>query len=189
MVLIGHIAGRSRRYIWLQERLHPGTQLRSPRTQFLAISYLYLKQSYFTPGFHIMASGSFQSMLWGWAIGCSAGLLMPLDHTIWMKERASFGSCYKSPRIFFLRFYLFIYERHRERERQRHKQREKQTLCMKPDVDLVPVLQDHALSQRQMLNRWATQASPNKTLFANTGSWSLLSPDLDLVKVISDSKN
>ena len=46
--------------------------------------------------------------------------------------------------FFFLRFYLFILERHRERKRQRHWQREKQA----PDVGL----QDHALSQRQILN-------------------------------------
>ena len=31
--------------------------------------------------------------------------------------------------FFFLRFYLFIHERHTERERQRHRQREKQALC------------------------------------------------------------
>lgn len=41
--------------------------------------------------------------------------------------------------IFFLRFYLFIHERHRERERQRHRQREKQAPCREPDVGLHPV--------------------------------------------------
>ena len=38
--------------------------------------------------------------------------------------------------FFFLRFYLFIHERHSER--QRHKQREKQAPCREPDVGLDP---------------------------------------------------
>ena len=44
--------------------------------------------------------------------------------------------------VFFLRFYLFIHERHRERERergrerQRHREREKQVPCREPDVGL-----------------------------------------------------
>ena len=37
---------------------------------------------------------------------------------------------------FFLRFYLFIHERHTERDRDR--QREKQAPCGKPDVGLNP---------------------------------------------------
>ena len=37
---------------------------------------------------------------------------------------------------FFLRFYLFIHERHTER--QRHRQREKQAPCREPDVGLNP---------------------------------------------------
>ena len=44
------------------------------------------------------------------------------------------------PVIFFLRFYLFIYEREgeRERERERQRQREKQAPCKEPDVGLDP---------------------------------------------------
>ena len=38
--------------------------------------------------------------------------------------------------FFFLRFYLFIHERHRER--QRHRKREKQAPCREPDVGLAP---------------------------------------------------
>ena len=38
--------------------------------------------------------------------------------------------------LFFLRFYLFIHERHTER--QKHRQREKQAPCRKPDVGLDP---------------------------------------------------
>uniref|UniRef100_A0A8C0Q1Y4 G protein-coupled receptor kinase n=1 Tax=Canis lupus familiaris TaxID=9615 RepID=A0A8C0Q1Y4_CANLF len=40
--------------------------------------------------------------------------------------------------LFFLRFYLFIHERHTQRERQRHRQREKQAPCRGPDVRLDP---------------------------------------------------
>ena len=49
--------------------------------------------------------------------------------------------------FFFLRFYLFM--RDTERERQRHRQRE---LAGSPMWDLILGLQDHTLSQRQMLN-------------------------------------
>ena len=38
--------------------------------------------------------------------------------------------------IFFLRFYVFIHERHREKGRQR--QRENQAPCREPDVGLNP---------------------------------------------------
>ena len=58
------------------------------------------------------------------------------------------------PCAIFLRFYLFIHERHTESERQRHRQREKQAPCGEPDVGL-----DHDLSRRQMLNHWATWSS------------------------------
>ena len=46
--------------------------------------------------------------------------------------------------FFFLRFYLFIHERHRER--QRHRQRENLAPGWEPDGDSIPGLQDHALS-------------------------------------------
>ena len=39
---------------------------------------------------------------------------------------------------FFLRFYLFIHERHRERERQKHRQRDRQAPCRESDVGLDP---------------------------------------------------
>ena len=49
----------------------------------------------------------------------------------------------------------------REREKQRHRQREKQAPCTgSPTWDSIPSLQDRALSQRQALNRCATQGSP-----------------------------
>ena len=60
-------------------------------------------------------------------------------------------------------FNLFIHETHRKKER--HRQREKQAPYREPNTGLNPralilELQDHALNQRQTLNRWATQASP-----------------------------
>ena len=53
--------------------------------------------------------------------------------------------------LFFLRFYLFIHERHRKRGRGRRSRRS-------PMWDSIPGIRDQALSQRQMLNHWATQA-------------------------------
>ena len=38
--------------------------------------------------------------------------------------------------FFFLRFFLFIHERHREKERSRDRQREKQAPCREPNVGL-----------------------------------------------------
>ena len=46
-----------------------------------------------------------------------------------------------------------------QREKQRHRQGEKQAPLREPDVGLDPRPWDQAQSQRQMLNRWATQAS------------------------------
>ena len=43
-----------------------------------------------------------------------------------------------------------------ERERQRCRQREKQAPGRKPNVGLDPKTTDLALSQGQVLNRWAT---------------------------------
>ena len=40
--------------------------------------------------------------------------------------------------FYFLKIYLFIYDRHREREAQRHRRREKQTRCREPDVGMDP---------------------------------------------------
>ena len=60
---------------------------------------------------------------------------------------------------FFFNF-LFIYDSHRERERQRHRQMEKQAPCTgSPTWDSILGLQDHALGQRQVPNRCATQGS------------------------------
>ena len=58
-------------------------------------------------------------------------------------------------------FNLFIHERHTQRERKRHRQKEKQAPCREPMWDSILGLWDHALSWRQDLNCWATQASPS----------------------------
>ena len=47
----------------------------------------------------------------------------------------------------------------RERGRDTGREREKQAPRREPDVGLIPGLQDHALGQRQALNRCATQGS------------------------------
>ena len=57
-------------------------------------------------------------------------------------------------------FYGFIYLFMRDAERER--QREKQAPHREPDVWLDPGSWDQALSQRQMLNRWATQVSSKR---------------------------
>ena len=60
----------------------------------------------------------------------------------------------------FLRFYLFIHERHRERERGRDTGRGRSRLhARSPMQDSILGLQDQALGQRQALNLWATQGS------------------------------
>ena len=49
---------------------------------------------------------------------------------------------------------MIVTQRERERERQRHRQREKQAPCTGSLMwDSIPDLQDHALGQRQALNR------------------------------------
>ena len=56
--------------------------------------------------------------------------------------------------FFKILFFLFV----RDTERQRHRPREKQAPCTELEGTL-PGPQDHVLSWRQMLSRWATQAS------------------------------
>ena len=55
--------------------------------------------------------------------------------------------------FFFLRFYLFIHERHRERGRQRHRQREKQAPCREPDAGLDPGTPGSGPGLKAALNR------------------------------------
>ena len=59
-------------------------------------------------------------------------------------------------RFFFLRFYIFIHERHRERSRYIGRGRNRLRIGS-PMQNSIPGPRDHNLSQRQMLNYWATQ--------------------------------
>ena len=63
-----------------------------------------------------------------------------------------------------------------ERERQRRKQKEKQAPCRVPDVGLDPETADYTLSQGQVLNHWATQASQLTILYKiqNNSNYGLL---------------
>ena len=71
--------------------------------------------------------------------------------------------------FFLLRFYLLINERHRERGRDIG--RERSRLHAGPPMwDLIPGFQDHALSLRQMLNHWATQASQISPSYKDTST-------------------
>ena len=54
----------------------------------------------------------------------------------------------------FFKDFIYVFMRDQVKERQRHRQREKQAPCREPNVGLDP------WSQRQALNRWATQGSP-----------------------------
>ena len=72
--------------------------------------------------------------------------------------------CIDQVTVFPLRFYLFIHERQTHTQRQRHRQREKQAPCGNPMQDSILGLQDHALGQRQVINRWATRR-PQVTVF------------------------
>ena len=60
--------------------------------------------------------------------------------------------------FFFLRFYLFIHERHQERGRDTGRGRSR-LHAGSPMWDSIPELRNLALSQRQMINRWTTQVS------------------------------
>ena len=60
--------------------------------------------------------------------------------------------------LFKKNIYLFIHQSHRERERGRETGRGRSRLhAGSPTCDSIPGPQDHTLSQRQMLNCWASQ--------------------------------
>ena len=65
--------------------------------------------------------------------------------------------------LFFLRFFIYSFMRDTERKRERGRDRDRERSRLhagSPTWDSMLGPQDHGLSQRQMLNRWATQASP-----------------------------
>ena len=55
------------------------------------------------------------------------------------------GKIHEDIFFFFLRFYLFIHERHKARVRERERQREKQAPCREPMWDSIPGHEDQAL--------------------------------------------
>ena len=59
----------------------------------------------------------------------------------------------------FLRFYLFIHERHRKKARDTGRRRRSRLHARSPMRDSIPEIRDHTLRHRQMPNRWATQIS------------------------------
>ena len=66
--------------------------------------------------------------------------------------------------------YLFIYSLKRHRLRGRDTGRGRNSLLVGSLIrDLIPGPQDHDLSQRQMLNHWATQVPPYDTLDGSKG--------------------
>ena len=64
------------------------------------------------------------------------------------------------------RFYLFIHERHTKRASNIGKGRNKLP-AESPMQDSIPGAWGHALNQRQTLNYWATQASPEQTFWSH----------------------
>ena len=60
---------------------------------------------------------------------------------------------------YFLRFYLFIHERHTDRERQRPRQREKPAPCREPDSGLNPGSPGSCPGLKAALNCWATRTA------------------------------
>ena len=66
--------------------------------------------------------------------------------------------------FFFFRFYLFIHEKHGEKGRDRCKWRNR-LHAGSLMWDLIPEAREYALSQRQMVNCWATQVSLTLAIF------------------------
>ena len=64
--------------------------------------------------------------------------------------------------LFFFFKILFIHERHGKRGRDTGRGRRCRLHARSPMWDLIPGLQDHTLSQRQKLNRRATQVSQTR---------------------------
>ena len=78
-----------------------------------------------------------------------------IDEICWVFFPFSINSSY----YLFFKDFIYLFMRDTQRERHRHRQRVKQAPGREPDAGLDPRPQDHTLSQRQILNRWATQAS------------------------------
>ena len=78
-------------------------------------------------------------------------------------------STYLSTFFIFLRFYLFIHDRHRKRERERERE---MAPCMEPDMGLNPGSPGSHPGLKVALNHWATRAAHLSTFLRNpTLSW------------------
>ena len=76
-----------------------------------------------------------------------------IREAVWATVGILGGELLSFPFLFFKRFYLFIYERHRETERQRHMQKEKQAPCREPDMGLDPRSPGSCPGLKAVLNR------------------------------------
>ena len=61
--------------------------------------------------------------------------------------------------LFFLKDFIYLFERERERQRQRYRQREKQAPCREPDVGLNPRSPGSYPWLKAVPNRWAIGAA------------------------------
>ena len=111
--------------------------------------------------------------------------MLAFEHTWWRLNLASntqsclvpCGRLIKDPTVLFifLRFYLFIHERHREKENtwQRHRQRQKQAPCKEPDMGLGSGSPGSGPGLKAALNRRATRAAqiPQFSIAAALEPW------------------
>lgn len=90
-------------YTWLQERLHPGSQIvtKDPMSCHLLPLPSAILFHFWVPHGGSWELGSVPS---GWYTGRGDGLITRLGCTVLARERAPLWSCYKSPRI---RFFFF----------------------------------------------------------------------------------
>ena len=120
---------------------------------------LLLPKNIAFPSICMICNSNFLKYLWKHH---SLSEFFPYHHT-WLSHShhslAKFPDSFFSIALFLLFFLkiLFIYW-HRERSRDIDRGRSR-FLTGSPMRDLIPWPQDHALSQRQMLNCWATQVS------------------------------
>ena len=110
---------------------------------------------------HLMLHGQVLSLCYD-PVACKE---MPLNYECTEDSQTFFLGSYVSG-LWLLKniFNLFIHERHAERGRDVGRGRNR-LHAGSPMLDSIPWLRDHALSQRQTLNCWATQASHELQLF------------------------
>lgn len=110
------------------------------------------------PGWLSGLSLSICLLFWSWSQGPES----PMSSSLFGGDSASRSPSASTHTLCALSLSL-SYERHTERGR--HRQREKQSPHGEPDVGLNPKTSDHDLSQRQMLNHWASQVPQINKIF------------------------